>query len=888
MNNIIEIENNILENAKISACKIKNKETRIRTYALNIAANITAKYLNNIGLECETNISLYKTAPFAENFELADIYVKGFRLDVRISFDGKTYTIPKTHEKYGATPLAYIVIKLNENLTNAEFLGFLPTENLTYPESNSEYYSFDVTNLNSIDEIKELVENATLNIHPYSTSNHEKIKELCLAFIDNEINESEKIFFIKQVLACPVCRETFCDANDFDTIIAQIKNYQELLNDSTLSVLSGNKQEIEEPTLANLDIEENILTDDETNFEENIVEENDEASIDEIDIKESSDELLTEDVEDILSIEIEENENIEENNQIDNELVEEKNEEIKIENNNETNEEQEIIIQETSAEEVLELTITEDSLPVLNETNENNEVSNQEENTLQNTAESFDLLDLIDKTEENTQTELLEELEITDNKDQDTETSIIPEEFLELTEDTPVFEEDNSTATIKIEETILNEEKSIIPELLTENVEQTHELHDVEIEHLEMHEEHDLLIEHEEEHILEITDEISELHTEELVFEEPTKSDEILSTTNEKIELLEETEPKTENLVEETPNEEKLPKPNELKTLDELADEIVLVEDSAEESVELINEETNTEEIVEKEAQEENNESDEEITDNTDAEIQNLLDDDLKALLAEDDYSDTEITTNIEEKTQEENGENPELQNDENIDNLFENDNNQEKTQEAIELELAQEPIDEDFVRKTKRTAIIAGLLILLLGAGSSMLVFNKQKTMSNDDNIQNNEMFDFSSKAEDETNNEPAIAQDINRSIANSFSEKPTAITVTKLSWQINEKLAVEPSVKEYLQTAGKNIQMNLQNDVSNSVEVVMNNIVKISLTIAPDNTLKSLQILESSGSDKIDATITQSVKNTLKYVSVPKLNNYKSDYFLTLIINF
>ena len=123
---------------------------------------------------------------------------------------------------------------------------------------------------------------------------------------------------------------------------------------------------------------------------------------------------------------------------------------------------------------------------------------------------------------------------------------------------------------------------------------------------------------------------------------------------------------------------------------------------------------------------------------------------------------------------------------------------------------------------------------------------------------------------------------------IYHSFSDKPAAITITKLSWQVSEKLAAEASVKEYLQTAGKNIQMNLQNDLANSADVAFNNMVKVSFEIAPDNTMKGMQVLESSGSDKIDEIILRSIKNTLKYVSVPKLKDYKSDYFLTLIINF
>ena len=80
----------------------------------------------------------------------------------------------------------------------------------------------------------------------------------------------------------------------------------------------------------------------------------------------------------------------------------------------------------------------------------------------------------------------------------------------------------------------------------------------------------------------------------------------------------------------------------------------------------------------------------------------------------------------------------------------------------------------------------------------------------------------------------------------------------------------------------------MNLQNDLANSADIAFNNSVKVSFVIAPDNTMKGMQILESSGSDKIDEEISKSIKNTLKYISVPKIKNHNSDYFLTLIINF
>ena len=228
------------------------------------------------------------------------------------------------------------------------------------------------------------------------------------------------------------------------------------------------------------------------------------------------------------------------------------------------------------------------------------------------------------------------------------------------------------------------------------------------------------------------------------------------------------------------------------------------------------------------------------------------------------------------------------------IENLFD-EQNIPQDGEHVELDLSQEPMSAEAVKKTKKLAIAGALITLLAigGAAGGFYMYQKNIAANNDsiDTAQDNQVFDFQNKGSDEEvadTASAAVSQDINKSMTNSFSDKPAAISITKLSWQINEKLAVEPSVKEYLQTAGKNIQLNLQNDLANASDVAFNNSVKVAIEIAPDNTIKGIQVLESSGSDKIDAAITTSIKNTLKYVSVPKLKNYNSDYFLTLIINF
>ena len=281
----------------------------------------------------------------------------------------------------------------------------------------------------------------------------------------------------------------------------------------------------------------------------------------------------------------------------------------------------------------------------------------------------------------------------------------------------------------------------------------------------------------------------------------------------------------------------------------------------------------------------ENNEENPNVEQNTldataenDEDSESTFEEDM--LYFEDSNSDSE-KENFEDSQKEENT----------IESLYSETNvpNQD-AENPTEFELAQEPVSAKTVNATKK--IITGLALVLILAGGSVVswYFNHAKTMQNnalDTANQDGEFFDLQNKGSN-SEETPAVSQDINKSMTNSFSDKPAAITITKLSWQVSEKLASEASVKEYLQTAGKNIQMNLQNDLMNSTDLNFNNVIKVSFEIAPDNTMKGIQVLESSGSDQVDDIVVRSIKNTLKYVSVPKLKDMKSDYFLTLIINF
>ncbi len=853
MGALINTDKSIIEAAKLVACKIDDTELRKRTYALNIAANAAARYLNENNVIADTKQSLYKVPSFARNIELADIYVNGVRYDVRVTFDGKSFCIPKIQEKYDAVPAAYIVVQLENSLKEVEILGFIPSEKLTYNKANAEYYCYSTDILLPIEEFGNFAQNQSVKIHPFSSLDHDKIKEMCTGFIDDEITETEKIYFIKHVIACPVCRETFCDMNDFDTILSQLKNYHELLNDSTLSVFSGNKEEFDAALIAGMGVVENAM-------ENTVVEP----------------EVLQE--EDIL----EEQEPQKEQEQEDELVLEEIQEEAQDEENEQ---EQEAAI----------------------DTIEN-------ENILESDIPAFDLIDF---AQIDAEPELLQEEDILEEQEPQKKEEQEQEEELEADIDTVENEEAEEVATLAQEPDEVIEEPEEI-----ESIDESESIDPIEsVEELESIGELDNLAE------------IEELEeTEPETLEEPL---ELLSEDNDLLELGDEPTVDESEIEEPIMDEPAIEEPLEEQT------------DSYQEPVELKYDDEETEEIEQDIEQEEENPQElpamfdfakatadietepDENQSKQDEEIQGLLDDDLLALLSDSDTEDTEEQEETQsyesqEFTQEpeqeydqpsefesEEFEQPEFSvdtqesqpleqdGDDTIHSLFENQANaqsEEGAQDGVaEFELAPEPVSASTVNKTKQIAVAAALVVLLAGAGAGAWFMNHQKATTEEtplDTANSDQLFDFQNQGtqseESPDTQSAAVSQDINRSMANSFSDKPAAISITKLSWQVSEKLASEASVKEYLQTAGKNIQMNLQNDLANASDVAFNNTVKVSFEIAPDNTLKGIQVLTSSGSDKIDDIILRSIKNTLKYINVPKLKDYKSDYFLTLIINF
>ncbi len=129
---------------------------------------------------------------------------------------------------------------------------------------------------------------------------------------------------------------------------------------------------------------------------------------------------------------------------------------------------------------------------------------------------------------------------------------------------------------------------------------------------------------------------------------------------------------------------------------------------------------------------------------------------------------------------------------------------------------------------------------------------------------------------------------RDMSKAVSDAFLSTPINATISKIAWEAPEDLAYSDSFRKYLQMAGKNLKLTLQNDLLLSSEMAYSNKVIVDISINKGGTIKDAKISVSSGSKQIDNIVLQSVKETLKYLKMPADEIQGSSVDLTLIINF
>lgn len=132
------------------------------------------------------------------------------------------------------------------------------------------------------------------------------------------------------------------------------------------------------------------------------------------------------------------------------------------------------------------------------------------------------------------------------------------------------------------------------------------------------------------------------------------------------------------------------------------------------------------------------------------------------------------------------------------------------------------------------------------------------------------------------------ALNRDMGKSVSDAFLSEPVNANVSKVAWEVPEEFAYNDGFRKYLQIAGKNLKLNLQNNLLLANEMAYSNKVIVDLAINKDGSLLSENLMTSSGSKQIDKIVLQSVKETLMYLKMPPGELSGNSVSATLIINF
>lgn len=421
------IEDNYVEQAKETCKVIKDPNTRSRAVANVLAANMAGKYFEEI--DADTESGLHNIAHILEEHEISDIYIKDSYIDVRIYFNENQLCVPKAHFEKNLLPVAYMFIKVDEELSGALVSGFITPILVDTSKEKNGYYQVSEDSLISYYDVEaSLVQN-------YSCEIPDDIELQIFNYLDgkhDDINE-----FYKTLLSSKDARIMLKDAISAKTILDHISIERIVKEEGAESIT----EEIENLTdfSESSDLLENI---EETEALDDTLE----ASDDEFLLEEASNDTLEEaeeledDEDDVLSMAETETSELSLDDGTNNlEHLEEVERIQELENTDELEDFSSIELEEVSSDDLLES--SNDSL---------------EESTEISLSPEYDVAENIPENNESTEEEFLNQYEVLPISE--TVEDEVPAEI--VTEENVVSDLEELSSMPEVEETDLNNEFS--------------------------------------------------------------------------------------------------------------------------------------------------------------------------------------------------------------------------------------------------------------------------------------------------------------------------------------------------------------------------------------------------------------------------------------------
>ncbi len=870
--------------AKIYSSLLKSEYQRKRSYACLVALYAFINSLEKTDNKVQKAMTLFRNPLINEEYEISDVYVNNWHLDVRVITAGDAFLIPKSHFNSNILPDFYVVIKVDNELKSAELVGFLESKKTEMKQDyDNYYYSVPIVNLINYAEFLEKVDKP--KVCEFSEKDHEFLHSNYIAFMDGELDSESKDKILQHLFICEDCRREFCCFTGFEMVSCNMERYPNLLEDDTLGIIGA--QAADNPIyegkeeIVYFDNDENKNTELPENTPQQIINDKENAISDEIseietkatetdnnieNSKDESNEDGDETVSDILDELFSSDDDI-----LTYDSIEDKPVEISPQGSD-IHSEIELISDNTEEIEPVEndvqpKTETKDEISEPNEIKEIEEIDNNlsDDSNIEELENDEDISSVPDEnlTEDNTESDMLL---IEDNQD---------ENLISEVEDLPDLEEETNKDE-NIEEVIsdYNEAGDPVYSYVEKVNENDLETIDTEVESIEEINNNEVDSE---------TDYINDSDTNnDILQEELIEESEDESTGNPSDMTYYEQEQESEEPVyhEEDINLEN----DDILDTDSLEDEVkpvpqsVLYDNMAKGTAD---------DIVYREEDDEENNSDS----SEDSEYD------------EEEYEDDESSEDEESQDEEEYDDNSE-------DDGAEYDEEYEYDEEEDD----DDDESEKGASKGFMAAVLAALvLIALIGGGAFFFLKNSfSGNASNETSSDNSISLNSDEIPAQESNTESIPSQgsidvnalteqdllkiqpkkntgDVNKIMADAFSNGAKNVSLRGVNWLCTPELFTDKAFKTYLQNLDNILKLNLKKNILNATDSPINDSVGAKLAVDNNGNLQKIIISDTSGSTQIDDIVLQSIKESFEGEKSPIIasEGLKSDmYYLKVVI--
>lgn len=224
---IIKINDEQAAYAKKISSKMSDSKSRRKGMIDLLGIMCAAECFKMYGFKVNALRGLHNIAEILEEFEINDIYVNNYRIDVIVQFKDERIRIPLGHKNYDCAPDFYVVVRLSERLKEASIVGFFKPSQVSHSHISEGYIVADRVNMLTISALYLELKKPVKPKMP--TSKHLECISKFLMFIDGELPEESKKGFIKHLLTCPACVKKLTDVIDFNRTVKSMQHLDSLV-----------------------------------------------------------------------------------------------------------------------------------------------------------------------------------------------------------------------------------------------------------------------------------------------------------------------------------------------------------------------------------------------------------------------------------------------------------------------------------------------------------------------------------------------------------------------------------------------------------------------------------------------------------------------------------